>query len=76
MTKRVEKANQEEKLAKEEETMKATRSASLHVSKKRGEKAKDDVNSGEETCLEDFKIIKVIDKGSFGKVFLVVNTKN
>jgi serine/threonine protein kinase len=23
--------------------------------------------------LEDFKILKVIDKGSFGKVFLVVN---
>lgn len=26
--------------------------------------------------LEDFKIRKVIDKGSFGKVFLVVNQKN
>lgn len=25
--------------------------------------------------LEDFKIKKVIDKGSFGKVFLVVHTK-
>ena len=25
--------------------------------------------------LDDFKIKKVIDKGSFGKVFLVVNTK-
>ena len=25
--------------------------------------------------LEDFKIKKVIDKGSFGKVFLVVNMK-
>ena len=23
--------------------------------------------------LEDFKIVKVLDKGSFGKVFLVVN---
>jgi len=29
----------------------------------------------EETKLADFKIKKVIDKGSFGKVFLVVNTK-
>ena len=26
--------------------------------------------------LEDFKIIKLIDKGSFGKVFHVVNTKD
>jgi|LauGreDrversion4_2_1035121.scaffolds.fasta_scaffold338644_1 serine/threonine protein kinase len=26
--------------------------------------------------LEDFKIRKMIDKGSFGKVFLVVNKKN
>ena len=26
--------------------------------------------------LEDFKIKKVIDKGSFGKVFLVVNQVN
>lgn len=31
----------------------------------------------EERCtLEDFKIKKVIDKGSFGKVFLVVNQNN
>ena len=29
----------------------------------------------QETKLADFKIKKVIDKGSFGKVFLVVNTK-
>lgn len=29
-----------------------------------------------EMSLNDFKIVKVIDKGSFGKVFLVVNTKN
>jgi serine/threonine protein kinase len=27
------------------------------------------------TTLEDFKIIKVIGKGSFGKVFLVSNKK-
>lgn len=26
--------------------------------------------------LEDFKIKKLIDKGSFGKVFLVVNTRD
>lgn len=29
-----------------------------------------------ESILEDFKIKKVIDKGSFGKVFLVINKKN
>ena len=33
--------------------------------------------AGSEVCnLEDFKIKKVIDKGSFGKVFLVVNQAN
>jgi hypothetical protein len=30
---------------------------------------------GEDVALEDFKIKKVLDKGSFGKVFLVVNQK-
>ena len=31
-------------------------------------------NDERQVMLEDFKIKKVIDKGSFGKVFLVVNT--
>lgn len=31
---------------------------------------------GEDIALTDFKIKKVLDKGSFGKVFLVVNKKN
>ena len=30
---------------------------------------------GEVVSLEDFEITKVIDKGSFGKVFLVANRK-
>lgn len=30
----------------------------------------------ENTTLNDFKIKRVLDKGSFGKVFLVVNTKD
>lgn len=47
MQNRVAKANKEEKLIKEEETMKATRSASVHIRKKRGEEAKDDVNNDE-----------------------------
>jgi len=35
------------------------------------------VNKGDkELTLEDFKIKKVLDKGSFGKVFLVVNTQD
>ena len=32
-------------------------------------------SQGEEVTLEDFIIKRVIDKGSFGKVFLVVNQK-
>lgn len=36
---------------------------------------KDKVN-GKPISLEDFQIIKVIDKGSFGKVFLVINKVN
>ena len=31
--------------------------------------------NGEVVTLEDFEIMKVIDKGSFGKVFLVFNRK-
>jgi len=30
---------------------------------------------GEKILLDDFKIKRVIDKGSFGKVYLVVNQK-
>ena len=33
-------------------------------------------NQGEKVNLEEFIIKKVIDKGSFGKVFLVENSKN
>ena len=33
-------------------------------------------SDSKELRLEDFKIKKVLDKGSFGKVFLVVNTKD
>jgi serine/threonine protein kinase len=32
-------------------------------------------SKGETVTLDDFKIKRVIDKGSFGKVFLVVNQK-
>ena len=35
---------------------------------------KDGAN-GEKILLDDFKIKRVIDKGSFGKVYLVVNQK-
>jgi len=34
------------------------------------------IEGNKELCLEDFKIKKVLDKGSFGKVFLVVNTQD
>ena len=30
---------------------------------------------GEEVTLADFEIMRVVDKGSFGKVFLVYNRK-
>lgn len=57
------------------------RSSVMVKSKKGGEESKDGSSAvlmksrlGEEDVkLEDFKIQKVLDKGSFGKVFLVVN---
>ena len=48
--------------------MKASKAQCLLVSPKN--------QSDEVVTLEDFNIKKVIDKGSFGKVFLVENSKN
>ena len=50
-----------EKLQKEEEKMKE---GDLLIDNKTPEDSKED-----KICLEDFKIKKVLDKGSFGKVF-------
>ena len=59
---KLDKYNRREKLIKEEEQMDSSNSQCL-ISKEGLPKSK----------LNDFKVIKVIDKGSFGKVFLVVN---
>ena len=55
----------QEKLDKEEKLKNDGKSVLVHGG-----------GSFSETALEDFKIKKLIDKGSFGKVFLVVNTRN
>ena len=63
----IDSLNNPDKIEKEEQTMRETVS-SLMVDNTAQEEHKD-----HEICLDDFKIKKVIDKGSFGKVFLVVN---
>lgn len=69
-----------EKLEREQESMLSTAAELLIVGQGAAEKvvsaAKELVGAEEakqEVKLEDFKIIKVIDKGSFGKVFHVQN---
>lgn len=52
--------------------MQQTKGAELIAQQRTGSMQND---GKEEVKLEDFKIKKVIDKGSFGKVFLVVHTK-
>jgi len=56
-----------EKLAKEEKEKNSSQSELLHSIKD---------TSSRPVKLEDFKIKRVIDKGSFGKVFLVVNSQD
>jgi hypothetical protein len=63
------KLNNPEKL-QEESKRKAEGKSMLLFSKKQGSKEM------EPESLEDFEILKVIDKGSFGKVFLVKFKKN
>lgn len=58
---------------KEGESTMLIDNSSLHQSTKENGGDGDGYNN--EVRLEDFKIKKVIDKGSFGKVFLVVHTK-
>ncbi len=60
--KKLDKYNQKEKLEKEEKNMENSSAKLIVGNDKQGQ-----------ANLIDFKIIKVIDKGSFGKVFLVVN---
>ena len=56
-------------IARETITMKSSKATCLLVSPK-------NKDNEEQISLEDFVIKKVIDKGSFGKVFLVENSKN
>lgn len=66
------KPNKPEKLKEEEDTMKGAGGELLLTSTKSNTAQS---ANNDDVKLEDFKIKKVIDKGSFGKVFLVVNTK-
>lgn len=64
------KYNEPKKLKKEEEKMKDAGGSQLLIAKPGS------ILEEQPYKLEDFKIKKVIDKGSFGKVFLVVNKQN
>ena len=59
--KKLDKYNQKEKIEKEEKNMDSSSAQLIAGSEQR-----------EQASLKDFKVIKIIDKGSFGKVFLVV----
>ena len=63
------KYNEPKKLKKEEAKMKEAGQSQLLI-------AKPGSMLEQQYKLEDFKIKKVIDKGSFGKVFLVINKQN
>lgn len=60
------KYNKKKKIEKEEQIKDSGSSTALLI-------AKPGSNPDTQYKLEDFQIKKVIDKGSFGKVFLVVN---
>lgn len=64
--------NKQDKLKKEQEQMDQGDSVSIFVKKFK----ENDDDSDDPTSLDCFEILKVIDKGSFGKVFLVRNKKN
>lgn len=60
------KYNKEEKLTEEQKIIDGGNSVGVGLNESM--EGKDS-----HTKLEDFKVLKVIDKGSFGKVFLVIN---
>lgn len=74
---KIKKGNQKKKIEKEEALMSETKSEMVlgPQDKKNGDN-KNVQGADGKLCLEDFKVRKLIDKGSFGKVFLVVNTKD
>ena len=72
---------QKERVDKEMAAMQASKSemiATSKVAKTAANQKSDNAEAVVENTvkLEDFKIKKLIDKGSFGKVYLVVNTKD
>lgn len=59
----------------EEEKKKNNDPSELLYAKDQG-KPEEEKSDGQPRSLEDFDILQVIDKGSFGKVFLVINKRN
>jgi len=72
---KIKKGNQKHKIEKEE-TMKNETKSEMVLGPKDKNDGSGDAAGASDLCLEDFKVKKLIDKGSFGKVFLVVNTKD
>jgi hypothetical protein len=72
--KEIEKYNRPEDIEEEQKTKNADISE-LVFSRDSGIPQEVD-QSAEPKSLEDFEILRVIDKGSFGKVFLVINKLN
>jgi len=65
----INRENNPEKINREQKLMNSGESVLIFTKKQREE----DDDSNDPNSLEDFEILKVIDKGSFGKVFLVRN---
>ena len=65
------KTKAQDKIKKEMEVMAENTSTLIAVNG-----ASNQTDAKQDVKLEDFKIKKMIDKGSFGKVFHVVNTKD
>lgn len=73
----LQKFNKPHKLEEEQKMMDDGSSSRLFsIVVKRSTKSGLEAEKEDPTSLEDFEILKVIDKGSFGKVFLVRNTRN
>mmetsp|Transcript_34706 Transcript_34706/g.34352 ORF Transcript_34706/g.34352 Transcript_34706/m.34352 type:complete len:123 (+) Transcript_34706:418-786(+) len=63
--------NDDRHINRENKNMKDGKSKLIFTKNSKKEESKEDP-----TTLEDFEILKLIDKGSFGKVFLVRNKDN
>lgn len=63
-------------ILEEEEKLKNDDKSELLFAKEQQDEAGQPEDAGQPKSLEDFDILQVIDKGSFGKVFLVINKLN